>query len=226
MSARTDYWPTALGGIEGILYTFNPCVYYVLERDNKKYICSKSSPPPDQRYKETGDGFELDFNVGKDKCSNFFILDIDCTSKCAQYSTYRNNRELAEFIRSQTDVYSEKTINGGYHLVFNCTSKIFIQKEKAHLNVSGKPSGIVFEFKHRCLVWPTANYTPICSPAKIARHTFDEILSTLVKIRDHCLLDADELNFRDYMQTTTTPALYPPTTSNLAHLLPDDDGNF
>jgi hypothetical protein len=113
-------------------------------------------------------------------------LDIDYARKNAQKLELSNNELLDRAIQQNKDLYIERTVNGGLHILFSCAEPLYIGKAMAKLNLvhkhSGSNHGVVFEFKHRCLTWPSADYKPVgVKPRFAQRHALAQIIATIEK---------------------------------------------
>lgn len=153
MSARSAYWPQALGGVEGgKLFNFKTCTFYIDDSFKKRVYYDANHTAP-ANYNKHGLGYELDLDPTGTWVSNFFFLDIDNHHKGEQRETVRQNSTLLTFLKQQTDLYREFSVNGGIHIIFHCTVPIYIaesvSKAKLMLQSGDDYSGIVFEFKQK-----------------------------------------------------------------------------
>lgn len=201
MASRTTYWPEALGGPEdGKLFSFRTCDYYIY-LDANQHLKKSIAYTADARRElkkpanslKSGVGYELDLAPQGDRTARFFILDIDYHAKTAQRAEIRSNRALVEYLSEQDDLYVEYTVNGGIHVLFKCSEPIYISDSmsKCPLTIAtasgAERNGVVFEFKQKCLVYPSAFYVPLRSaPPRppLAAHAYDVITSILDCIQD------------------------------------------
>lgn len=181
-----DFWKRYLNTDD---FKIHPGHFFYSNSNPKKYLCYNNSEdvPVDLSSDYTrGNAYELEFIADKCFLANYFILDIDYRDKGEQRANIRDNRALQSYLKSTTDLYSEYTRNGGVHVVLGCTSRFTILSEKNSIYYSNKTqTRLVFEFKRKCLVWPSNGYESIVQPeCKIHRHTPEMLLVILDRILD------------------------------------------
>lgn len=180
-----DFWKRYLNSDD---YKLHSGYFYYSNENPKKYLCynnSDSAPFENLPTSYTrGNAYEIEFSMDTCWLANYFILDIDYRDKKNQRAFVKDNKLLKEYLQSTNDLYSEYTLNGGVHVVIGCTSKFTIMKEKNTICYTNKnPTPYVFEFKRKCLMWPTNGYEPLVQPVcKIQKHTPEIILGILDKI--------------------------------------------
>lgn len=236
MASRTTFWPDALGGPEdGKLFSFKTCEYYLYldaNRQTKKIIAFTDDPNKDKRkpasFTKTGVGYELDLAPCGDRTSHFFILDIDYHSKSSQRGEIRSNAALIEFLSEQDDLYTEYSVNGGVHVLFNCTEKIFISDAMSKcplMTTASERHGVVFEFKHKCLVYPSANYAPFVSLPKtpLARHSYD-VIHTILNCIQECFPSTRPVEWANHLGLQRLPVSSSATTNySLSDLMQNEN---
>jgi hypothetical protein len=97
-------------------------------------------------------GFEADL-----RACNYLILDIDCLDKKSQkeFIPFVDLHNLAK----KYNLYIEKSINTGLHILFHVDNEFCVMREKCPLG-----ENIIFEFKRMCLVAPTPGYECLFKP--------------------------------------------------------------
>ncbi len=175
-----QYWSEYLG--EKYDYKIRTGTFYLLE-SKKKFLNfnDEIQKEPNSNYTERGLAYELNVCTSSTLSANLFFLDIDHYNKSAQASVISGNKALLNLLSKWKDVYIEQTLNGGIHILFCCNDTLHISAGQAKHLLSNKngPTGVVFEFKQKCLVWPTAHYKAINQPTYLQMHTYAQILEDL-----------------------------------------------
>lgn len=113
--------------------------------------------------------------------SNFRFLDLDCFVKDDQKTLFDVN--LLNKLKN-INLYVEKTINSGVHILLPLHDKILNLLFKTHdVKIKSPSCEIIFEIKQKCIIFPTNNYWPVSVPKNFANFTsLDELISFLISI--------------------------------------------
>jgi hypothetical protein len=134
--------------------------------------------------------------------SNVCILDFDCVLKLEQKKYFNSINFLDKIKQHFKNAYIETSFNGGVHVILKTLQNFHINLDKHVIDEK-----IVIEFKTKCLVSPSINYTVQNIPQDIEyQYDLDDVFSTLSTICETSIIKDDFLvvqNKRKFNEKST-----------------------